>query len=173
LTRISGTGDNEQDVGSDFASTLGTGGVLGTKFTWPDYGPKLKNVYLNSGKEPHWKKWIDLYNEKMLSKGNFLDLYVYGYDAPEAYAIEKDGNMFFAFYSVSKAPAAGHKNSVAGSWKGQVELRGLQTKSYHVLDYVNGKDYGTVIGPTAKLDAEFGDSLLLEATPVAAGSAGK
>lgn len=44
LTRISGTGDNEQDLGSDFASTLGTGGVLGTRFTWPDYGSKLKNA---------------------------------------------------------------------------------------------------------------------------------
>ncbi len=52
LTRISGVGGDEQDIGSDFASTLGTGGVLGTKFTWPDYGPKLKNVYLNEGKEP-------------------------------------------------------------------------------------------------------------------------
>jgi len=57
LTRITGANtDNEQDVGDDFASTLGTGGVLGTKFTWPDYGPKLKNVYLNPSKEAHWKK---------------------------------------------------------------------------------------------------------------------
>src|SRR4030088_3613803 len=83
LTRITGANTgSEQDLGDDFASTLGTGGVLGTKFTWPDYGPKLKNVYLNSRKEAHWKKWITLYNEKMLSKGHFLDLYVYGYDAP-------------------------------------------------------------------------------------------
>ena len=28
--------DKEQDIGRDFASTLGTGGVLGTKFTWPE-----------------------------------------------------------------------------------------------------------------------------------------
>jgi alpha-galactosidase len=66
LTRIRGTGDNEQDVGDDFASTLGTGGVLGTKFTWPDYGPKYKNVYLNPAKEAHWKKWIGIYQQKML-----------------------------------------------------------------------------------------------------------
>jgi len=38
LTEISQpSGGEEQDTGSDFASTLGTGGVLGTKFTWPDY----------------------------------------------------------------------------------------------------------------------------------------
>ena len=179
LTQISGEGDNEQDVGSDFASTLGTGGVLGTKFTWPDYGPKFKNVYLNSEKESHWKKWIDLYNQKMLSKGNFLDLYVYGYDVPEGYAIEKEGNMFFAFYADNKEgkPALAGKSSKSGNntgeWKGQVELRGLQARQYKVVNYVNDKDYGTVTGPTARLDVEFSGSLLLQATPVGNGPVAK
>jgi alpha-galactosidase len=160
LTRITGANtNNEQDVGDDFASTLGVGGVLGTKFTWPDYGPKLKNVYLNPAKEPHWKKWISLYNEKMLSKGNFLDLYVYGYDVPEAYAIEKDGAMYYAFY----APVGADKSNKTASWSGEVELRGLGNKTYHVMDYVDGKDYGSVTGPTAKLRVAFLGSLLLEA----------
>jgi len=162
LTRIAGAStDNEQDIGDDFASTLGAGGVLGTKFTWPDYGPKLKNVYLNSTKEEHWKKWIALYNEKMLSKGNFLDLYVYGYDVPEAYAIEKDHSMYYAFYAPSYSDKAGD----SGHWSGQVELRGLGAGAYHVVDYVNGKDYGTVTGPTAKLAVDFSGSLLLQAMP--------
>jgi len=160
LSRITGANtDNEQDVGDDFASTLGTGGVLGTKFTWPDYGPKLKNVYLNPEKEEHWKKWIALYNEKMLSKGDFLDLYVYGYDSPEAYAIEKDGAMYYAFY----APAGTDKSSKGVNWSGEVELRGLERRGYHVTDYVDGKDYGTVTGPTAKLRVDFTGDLLLEA----------
>jgi alpha-galactosidase len=161
LTRISGanTGD-EQDVGDDFASTLGTGGVLGTKFTWPDYSPKLKNVYLTKDKEAHWKKWIGLYNKKMLSKGNFLDLYVYGYDSPEAYAIEKNGTMYYAFY----APQPQGKNAGReGKWNGEVELRGLGNKTYHVRDYVNGKDYGVVTGPRAKLKVEFTGSMLVQA----------
>jgi len=162
LTRISGANtNNEQDVGDDFASTLGAGGVLGTKFTWPDYGPKLKNVYLNPEKEAHWKKWISLYNEKMLSRGNFLDLYVYGYDVPEAYAIEKDGTMYYAFY----APAKIEKGKNLDTWTGEVELRGLGNKAYHVVDYVSGKDYGNVTGPTAKLPVDFAGSLLLQAVP--------
>jgi alpha-galactosidase len=148
--------------------------VLGTKFTWPDYGPQLKNVYLNSGKEPHWKKWIDLYNQKMLSKGNFLGLYVYGYDDPEAYAIEKDGNMFYAFYAADKAGKQAKGTDQKGQWKGAVELRGLKAQSYKVVDYVNNKDYGTVTGPTAKIDAHFTGSLLLQATPqTGAGSTGQ
>lgn len=164
LTRIVGEGDKELDLGNDFASTMGTGGVLGTKFTWPDYGRKLKNVYLKPEKEAHWKKWIRLYNEKMLSKGTFRDLYVYGYDTPEGYAIEKDGSMYYAFYVPGKTDTNGSTNRETKSWKGEVELRGLQGKSYKVVDYVNDRDYGTVTGPIAKLNVEFIGSLLLEAT---------
>jgi alpha-galactosidase len=140
--------------GDDFASTLGVGGVPGTKFVWPDPGPKYAPVNLTSEKEAHWKKWIGLYNEKMLSKGNFLDLYVYGYDSPEAYAIEKDGKMYYAFFAPGN-----------GAWNGEVELRGLKAGSYRVVDYVEGKDLGTVeagASGTAKLKTEFKEHLLVE-----------
>ena len=164
LTEISQpAGGEEQDTGSDFASTLGTGGVLGTKFTWPDYGKRFKNVYLNSEKEPEWKKWIGLYNEKMLSKGEFLDLYVYGYDVPEAYAISKGEKMYYAFYAAEPPGKTGGK---MGTFQGEIELRGLDARKYRVVDYVNGKDFGLVNGPSAKLSAVFTGSLLLEATPV-------
>jgi alpha-galactosidase len=184
LTRLLGANTNhELDVGSDFASTLGTGGVLGTKFTWPDYGPKFKTVFLNDQKMDHWKKWIALYNQKMLSKGDFRDLYVYGYDSPEAYAIEKDGNLYYAFYSPENSgkldsDAQNHEAESksaatnAGVWKGEVELRGLAAKQYRVLDYVNNKDYGVVSGSASgsapRLHVEFQDHLLLQATPASA-----
>lgn len=158
LTRITNVSTNEQDLGTDFASTLGTGGVLGTKFTWPDYGPKFKNVNLTPEKDALWKEWIHLYNEKMLSKGDFLDLYVYGFDVPEAYAIAKDGHFYYAFY----APAS----RTSKIWSGEVELRGLAAaRNYHVEDYVHHQDLGIVTGPTAKLKVNFSDNLLLEATP--------
>src|SRR5262245_8201061 len=163
LTEISQpSGGEEQDTGSDFASTLGTGGVLGTKFTWPDYGRKFNNVYLNEQKEPEWKKWIALYNEKMLSKGEFLDLYVYGYDVPEGYAISKSGKMYYAFYAAEPPGKTGGKS---GKFHGEIELRGLADKTYRVVGYANGKDYGSVKGPVAKLAADFTGSLLLEASP--------
>ncbi len=145
---------NWSEHGSDFASTLGVGGVPGTKFVSPELGPKFKPVVLTSEKEAHWKKWIGLYNEKMLSKGEFRDLYVYGYDVPEAYAIEKDGKMYYAFF-------AGKEKSFAG----EVELRGLKAGRYRVQDYVEGKDLGTVqaeAGKAPKLKTEFKDNLLLE-----------
>jgi len=88
----------------------------------------------------------------MLSKGEFRDLYVTGYDVPEAYAIAKDGKMYYAFF----APA---------NWKGEVDLRGLKPGKYRVSDYSEGKDLGTVSAGAdgvAKLAAAFEDHLLLE-----------
>jgi alpha-galactosidase len=158
LSVMTRTGNDWREHGDDFASTIGAGGVVGTKFVWPDPGPKFKNVLLTQEKEEHWKKWIGIYNQKMLSKGTFLDLYVYGYDSPEAYAIEKDGNMYYAFFAPSEH----------ASWKGDVELRGLKPGTYRVSDYGDGKDLGTIqaTGDQApKLSAEFKEHLLLELTP--------
>jgi alpha-galactosidase len=166
LTRITNTSDdNEQDLGRDFASTLGAGGVLGTKFTWPAYGPKFKTVELTPEKDAHWKEWISLYNQKMLSKGNFMNLYVYGFDTPEAYAIEKDGHMYYAFYAPAQTYSAQGAQNATSQWSGELELRGLAAKTYRVTDYVHHQDFGTVMGPTAKLRVDFSDSLLLEAAP--------
>lgn len=151
LSSMTRKGNGWSEHGSDFASTIGAGGVVGTKFVWPESGPKFEPVALTKAKEEHWKKWIGIYNDKMLSKGTFRDLYVYGYDVPEAYAIEKDGNMYYAFF--------------APSWKGDLELRGLKAGSYTVTDYTAGKELGTVqaTGDEApKLAAQFKGHLLVE-----------
>jgi alpha-galactosidase len=147
---------HEVDKGRDFASEVGVGAVPGTKFTWPDYGPKFKMVELTPEKEAHWKKWIDIYQDKMLSRGQFLDLYTYGYDSPEAYAIAKDDRMYYAFYAPDKNKP----------WKGEVELRGLAPGTYQVLDYEHGKQLESVDANSPKLQVEFSEHLLLEARRV-------
>ncbi len=158
LSAMTRVGNDWTEHGDDFASTIGAGGVVGTKFVWPDPGPKFKPVLLTEEKEARWKKWIGIYNEKMLSKGTFLDLYVYGYDSPEAYVIAKDGKMYYAFF----APGDNLP------WKGEVELRGLKPGTYHVVDYTEGKDLGSVEATTdqaPKLKTEFNQHLLLEVGP--------
>ena len=139
--------------GRDFASTVGLGGVIGTKFTWPEGPPRprYRNVLLTPDKEAHWKKWLDIYNAKMLSTGTFLNLYTLGYDVPEAYAIEKAGKMYYAFF-------------VTTPWKGEIELRGLKPGTYRVFDYPNGKDLGTVDAQKPRLAVEIPNHLLLEAS---------
>jgi alpha-galactosidase len=128
---------------------------VGTKFVWPDLGSKFKDVNLTAQKDALWKKWVGIYNQKMLSKGTFLDLYTYGYDFPEAYAIEKDGKMYYAFFADKP-------------WLGELELRGLKPGAYQVRDYSEGRDLGTVEaadGQVPKLKAEFKKHLLLEVAP--------
>ena len=59
--------------------------------------------------------------------------------------------MYYSFY--------------APQWKGTVELRGLASGRYRVVDYEHGNDLGVVHGPAAKLDVNFSKHLMLEASP--------
>lgn len=144
------------DGASDWASSFGIGAVLGTKFTVASDNPAAQQFLLTPEKEAQWSKWIGLYNEKMLPKGEYLgELYDIGFDRPETHVIRKDGSLYYAFY--------------AEEFSGEVELRGLEAVEYQVLDYVDGKDWGVLKGPTGKIRVEFKGHLLLEARP----SAGK
>ena len=158
------------DGREDFATTVGIGGVIGTKFTWPvgSYVPRRAGRGSNDltpEKEAKWAKWIRIYNDKMLPLGVYRgELYDIGFDRPEAHAISKDGRMYYAFY------AEGEKNErgrvvAPGHYSGQVELRGLGDKTCRVYDYVNERDLGTVTGPVGNLEVDFEGYLLLETVP--------
>ncbi len=144
------------ESGKDFASTVGTGGVVGTKFTWPADAkhPKLRRVELTPEKDVLWKKWIGIYSDKLLSRGTFRNLYTYGYDSPEGYAIEKDGNMYYAFFAPDPERL----------WQGELELRGLPAGRNRILDYENKKELGWLDSAQPKLKTEFRHHLLLEAS---------
>jgi alpha-galactosidase len=154
LSEMRQVGKEYVEEGRDFASTVGTGGVVGTKFTWPGDAPRprFEHVLLTPEKEVFWKKWIDLYNSKMLASGTFRNLYTIGYDDPEGYAIEKDGKMYYAFFAATPSTV----------WKGQIELRGLQPGKYQIFDYENNKRLGELVAPDQKLVAGFTGHLLIE-----------
>lgn len=140
------------DNHDDFASTLGIGGVVGTQFVLPSLVEKHGRFDLTPERAESFQKWLQLYQEKGLSRGQYLGtLYDIGFDRPEAHVIRKDSKMYYAFF--------------AGQWDGSVELRGLDDRAYHIVDYVDGKDFGIVHGPVAQLSADFSKHLLLEATP--------
>jgi len=140
------------DGGNDFASTMGVGGVVGTQFVLPALATKRSKSDLTPAREKEFEKWLRIYREKELSTGQYLgQLYDIGFDLPEAHAIRKGEIMYYAFFS--------------RHWQGNLELRGLAHRSYHVFDYEDGRDLGTVSGPNAHLSVDFDHHLLLEAQP--------
>ncbi len=140
------------DNGNDFATSFGIGAVLGTKFTWPKDNPTASESFLlTPEKEIIWKKWFDLYNEKMLSKGEYLGgLYDIGFDKPEAHVIAKGESMYYAFY--------------ADDWNGDITLKGLSEGEFSVKDYFNNTDFANIQSSSPTLNVSFNDFLLLEVT---------
>lgn len=140
------------DNGNDFPTQIGIGGVVGSKFTYPKDNPNVKTSYLLSPqKEKLYKKWIGIYNQKMLSKGKYLNLYDIAYDKPETHVIESNHNLYYAFY--------------AKNWNGTVEFRGLDAQKYRIYDYVNDKNLGEIEGPIGQLKLNFNNFCLVEAIP--------
>ena len=142
------------DHADDFASTVGIGAVVSTKFTWPNEGRGPDSHFrLTPEREVLWRKWISLYNEKQLPTGTYRgELYDIGFDKPEAHAVEKNGRMYYAFY--------------ADHWKGPIELRGLGQGTYRLSDYFNGRDLGHASAKSPHIEAAFERFLLIEATPL-------
>jgi alpha-galactosidase len=149
--RIAYFGDHVElsDGGTDFASTFGIGGVIGTNFAWPGAsGEKDPKLLLTPQRQEIWSKWLSLYDDKRLSEGKYIgDWYDIGFDRPETHVVRKDGTLYYAFY--------------APSFNGQLQLRGLETGTYRVQDYVNNRDLGIVRGPVGTVKARFENSLLV------------
>jgi len=140
------------DSGNDFASTIGVGGVVGTQFVLPALVEKRSRSDLTPEREKIFEKWLQIYRDKMLAKGQYLgQLYDIGFDVPETHVIRKDQTMYYAFF--------------AKHWQGQVELRGLEDRPYRVLDYENDRDLGTVSARNSHLSVDFDSHLLLEVRP--------
>ena len=142
------------DGGLDFASQVGVGGVIGTKFTWPKANPDATEnggSLLTPEKEALLRKWVPIYSDKMLSKGTYLHLYTYGIDKPEAHVIGKDGALYYAFY--------------AKSWNGEpITLRGLDaSRTYTVTEYTadEPRTY-TVEGADPVIKPTFEGNYLIE-----------
>jgi alpha-galactosidase len=142
------------DGRNDFASSLGIGAVIGTKFTWPNENPFVKeDNLLTPEREPIWKKWFSLYQKKMLSKEQYLgDLYDIGYDIPETHVVVKGDTLHYAFFG--------------RAWSGEIELRGLTKPKYKVRDYVNNVELGEVSKENPRMNFTFKQNLLIEVFPV-------
>ncbi len=146
------------DGGDDFASTVGIGAIPSTKFTWPKDTEHPSEplppggLVLTAEKEALWRKWVGLYKQHMLPRGEYLGaLYDIGFDRPEAHAIARDGSVYYAFY--------------ADHFSGSVQLRGLGAGRYRVRDLFNDIDLGEVDAGNSSLPVAFSHFVLLQASP--------
>jgi alpha-galactosidase len=140
------------DGGTDFASTVGIGAIVSTKFTWP-MDPKPKDSFLlTPEREALWRKWIALYNQNMLPLGVYRgELYDIGFDSPEGHVIQKDDRLYYAFY--------------ATNFRGPVPLKGLTAPRYRVRDYFNDRPLGEASPSHNQIALAFEHFVVLEATP--------
>jgi len=140
--------------GRDFATQIGVGGVIGSKFTWPKANPRQTepgDFLLHPDKEALMKKWVALYERYRLSQGDYLNLYDLGWDKPEAHVIKKDGALYYAFY--------------AERWQGEpIVLRGLEAdRNYTVTEYALDEPRSYAIaGSDPVIRPEFTGSYLIE-----------
>jgi alpha-galactosidase len=140
------------DGGADFASTVGIGAIVSTKFTWP-LDPKPKDSFLlTPQREALWRKWIALYNQNMLPRGVYRgELYDIGFDSPEGHVIQKDDRLYYAFYGTD--------------FRGAVPLKGLTAARYRVRDYFNDRALGEVTPTSNHITLAFEHFAVLEAVP--------
>lgn len=149
--RAAGSGTRD-DIGRDFAPTVGLGGIPASRFTWGPGGDRSRPRFLTPEKEAGFRKWMKIYSDLMLSQGDFQNLYVTGYDEPEGYAIQQNGKTYYAFFS----------SQPDKPWKGELELRGLKRGRFRVFDYAEGKVLGTATSPRLRIAVQFTGFLLLE-----------
>ncbi len=127
------------DNGDDFASQIGTGAVIGTKFTYPKDNPHVTDgpFVLTPEREKLIRKWMKIYKDNNLARGEYLNLYTWGYDYPEAHVIKVQGDnikvqgdnvqctkdkLYYAFYSDEQP------------FEGTIELRGLDRDAEYTAE---------------------------------------
>ncbi len=103
-------------------------------------------------------RWMAIYNRYRPAEGEYLNLYDIRWENPEGHVIKRGSRLLYAFYSQTPGER----------YAGTVELRGLDRRAYRMVDYVSGQNRGEVSGPSAKLNVDFSDALLLVADPVEA-----
>lgn len=144
------------DNGDDFATQIGTGAVIGTKFTWPKDNPDVTDgpFVLTPEREALIRKWMKIYKENNLARGEYLNLYTWGYDLPEAHVIRQNDAMYYAFY--------------ADEFEGMLELRGLESDAeYEAIEYTEDEPRSFVVkGTEPKIEANFKRNYLLKLTKI-------
>ncbi|MBR1426534.1 MAG: alpha-galactosidase [Paludibacteraceae bacterium] len=155
------------DNGDDFASQIGTGAVIGTKFTYPKDNPYVTDgpFLLTPEREALIRKWMRIYRDNDLARGEYLNLYTWGFDYPEAHVIKVQGDdvqgtkdaLYYAFYLDPGMPA----------FDGLLELRGLDPDcTYTAVEYTADTPKQFIVnGADPHIEVSFTRNYLIKLIP--------
>jgi len=147
LTKLVNRKEKERNGNVDFASCLGVGAVIQTKYT---------NFYLPD-EYIFYKKWLQKGKKLNLPSGEYVgSLYNLGFDFPEAHIIKKGITNYYSFFVEPW-------NEI---FAGKIELRGLvNSTTYTVEDYMENKSFGDITASSSFINVTFTNHLLLRAVP--------
>ena len=97
------------DGGDDFASTVGIGAIVSTKFTWPARSETqgLLPAHAASAKRCGASGSRSTTSGCCRAGTYRGELYDIGFDKPETHVVEKSGRLYYAFYAPQLARAGG------------------------------------------------------------------
>ena len=147
LTKLVNRKEKERNGNVDFASCLGVGAVIQTKYT----NFSLPDEYI------FYKKWLQKGKKLNLPSGEYVgSLYNLSFDFPEAHIIKKGITNYYAFFVEPW-------NEI---FAGKIELRGLDNSiTYTVEDYMENKSFGDITASSSFINVTFTNHLLLRAVP--------
>ena len=95
---------------------------------------------------------MKIYKENNLARGEYLNLYTWGFDYPEAHVIRQNDAMYYAFYTDD------------ASFDGTLELRGLDPEAeYTAVEYTADEPREfTVKGSNPRIEVSFIRSYLIK-----------
>lgn len=106
---------------------------------------------LSPVKKKEWIKWLEIYREEQIYKGEYLNLYDIEFDNPDVHVTKKDGVFYFF---------------AQGPFDGKLELRGLEERKYKVNDLFTKEFISIVDGPVAKIKLKSDGNIYLKVESV-------
>lgn len=153
----------------DFASTVGIGGIVDTKFTWPpgSSGPSVLkpggNFDLHEPDELRLRAWLKALRDEQLDQALYtFGFYRFGFEPVEVHVLDAGERRYYSCFAV----AGPGEDSLGARWSGRLELRGLTEGRWKVKVWAEGadvadRDLGEVTPGHPTLDLAVQGSLLL------------
>ena len=102
---------------------------------------------LTPEKKKEWIKWLKIYREEQIYKGEYLNLYDIEFDKPETHVTKRKG-IYYYF--------------IVGPFDGELKLRGLEARKYNISNLYSKEHIKKVDGPLATIKLKSNSNIYLK-----------